>query len=83
MVKNSRKSYLYTTEKDRQIYRQEIIKMLKSNIIRISMSPYSSPCILVNKPDGSKRFCINFKKLNSKTVQDVFPLPRIDDILDR
>ena len=68
--------------KDEQMQRQEIEKLLKQGIIEESTSPWSSPIVLVRKKDGSVRFCIDFRKLNSITTKDAFPIPRIDDIFD-
>ena len=57
--------------------------MLKNNVISASQSPYSSPVLLVTKKDGSIRFCVDYRKLNSLTQKDAYNLPRIDDILDQ
>ncbi|KAK3889986.1 hypothetical protein Pcinc_006035 [Petrolisthes cinctipes] len=46
------------------------------------MSPWASPCLLIPKPDGSFRFCTDYRKVNQVTVQDSYPLPLIDDIID-
>ena len=57
--------------------------MLQNDIIEPSCSPWSSPCILVPKPDGSYRFCTDYRKVNSVTKTDSYPMPRIDDCIDR
>ena len=54
---------------------------LEANVIRPSHSPWSSPLVLVRKPDGSTRFCVDFRQLNDVTIGDSFPIPRIDDSL--
>ena len=66
----------------RQEVRQLLTEMLKNDIIQPSNSPWSSPIILVRKRDGSTRFCIDYRKVNSVTRKDAYPLPRLDDILD-
>jgi len=61
----------------------EVDYMLKHGIIQPSRSPWSSPCLLVPKDGGkSMRFCTDFRKVNSLTKTDCFPLPRIDDCID-
>ena len=45
-------------------------------------SPWASPVVLVAKKDGTKRFCVDYRHLNSITRMDTFPLPRVDDSLD-
>ena len=66
----------------RQEVRQLLNEMLKNDIIQPSNNPWSSPIILVRKRDGSTWFCIDYRKVNSVTRKDAYPLPRVDDILD-
>ena len=66
-----------------QYLKKEIEYMLKNKIIEPSNSDWSSPCILVPKPDGTYRFCTDFRKLNAVTKADSFPLPRIEDCIDK
>ena len=55
--------------------------MLKAKVIRRSNSPWSFPVVIVDKKDGSKRFCVDFRKLNQITKPNSYPLPLIDAIL--
>ena len=57
--------------------------MLDNDIIETSKSDWSSPCILVPKPDGTYRLCTDFRKVNSVTKTDSYPIPRIDDCIDK
>ena len=61
---------------------QLVEDMLDQGVIQHSSSPWASPVVLVKKKDGSHRFCVDYRRLNSVTKMDVFPLPRVDDTLD-
>ena len=66
----------------RQEMRTLLSEMLERDIIRPSNSPWASPVVLVKKKDGTSRFCIDYRKVNTVTRKDAYPLPRLDDLLD-
>lgn len=66
----------------REVMRREVEYLIQNGFAKKSNSPWSSPCVLVPKADGSLRFCTDFRKVNSVTVPDAFPLPRIEDCID-
>ena len=63
--------------------RKEIKYMLENNIIEHSQSSWASPSILVPKPDGSQRYCTDFRKVNSLSKTDSYPIPRMEDCIDK
>eukprot|EP00117_Sycon_ciliatum_P034902 scpid20142/ scgid26552/ Retrovirus-related Pol polyprotein from transposon 17.6; Protease; Reverse transcriptase; Endonuclease len=66
----------------RETCRKLVDDMLEQGVIEESVSPWSSPVVLVRKKDGSTRFCVDYRRVNAITVKDPYPLPRIDDTLD-
>lgn len=66
----------------------ELQKLLKEEVIQPSCSPWCSPILLVpKKPDATGkrkwRLCIDFRNVNTKTINDAYPLPNISDILEQ
>lgn len=62
--------------------REEIEQLLKNGQIEKSSSPWSFPVVVVLKKDGSLRFCIDYRKLNSVTKKDGYPVPNVGELLD-
>ena len=56
--------------------------MQEQGVIEPSSSPWPSPVVLVQKKDGTNRFCVVYHRLNEVTHKDLYPVPRIDDTID-
>lgn len=61
----------------------ELDKMLAEDIVEPSNSPWSSPIILIKKPDGGWRFCVDYRALNKVSLPDAYPLPFVSHTLDK
>ena len=70
----------YALKKEMDI---EVSEMLKADIIEPSISEYASSPVVVRKPDVSVRYCIDFRRLNAKTVVDAEPIPNQEVILNK
>ena len=68
-------------------YRDTVMKdlseMEEAGIIKQSTSEWASPIVLVPKKDGTLRMCVDYRKLNSVSEADAYPMPRIDELIDR
>ena len=64
-----------------QEVREHLNEMIEAGAIRPSKSPFSSNVVIARKKDGSIRFCIDYRKLNQRTVKDAYAIPRVDDTL--
>ncbi|KAL3967106.1 alpha-2-macroglobulin-like protein [Sarotherodon galilaeus] len=65
------------------VLQKEIKLMLDLGIIEVSSSEWCSPIVLVPKKDDTLRFCIDFRYLNAVSKFDPYPMPRVDDLLER
>ena len=63
--------------------KQYLLENLDKGFIEASQAPYASPTLFVKKPNGSLRFCVDFRKLNLLSRKDRYPLPLIDETLAR
>ena len=68
--------------KARKEVEQQVQELLVSKRIVPSTSAYGAPVLFVPKPDWSLRMCIDYRALNKLTLENKYPLPRIDDKLD-
>jgi hypothetical protein len=68
---------------EREIINGEVRAMLEAGVIRRSFSPYKSPVVLIKKKDKSYRFCVDYRKLNKKTIKDNYPIPMVQNIFRR
>jgi hypothetical protein len=74
----------YHTNAEERLAIKEIIREWKENgIVTETRSPYASPVMLVRKKTGENRLVIDYRRLNSQTIKDRYPLPRIDDLLEQ
>eukprot|EP01088_Endostelium_zonatum_P009160 TRINITY_DN2235_c0_g2_i1.p1 TRINITY_DN2235_c0_g2~~TRINITY_DN2235_c0_g2_i1.p1 ORF type:complete len:1400 (-),score=292.55 TRINITY_DN2235_c0_g2_i1:276-4475(-) len=69
------------SEKENEIVDKEVEELKATGIIEDSVSPWESPVVIVKKPDGSNRFCIDYRRVNKLVEKDSYPLPNIDVVM--
>lgn len=63
--------------------KRQLTDLLERGLIQPSKSPYGAPILFVRKANGKLRMCVDYRALNKLTVKNRYPLPRIDELLDR
>ena len=75
-------SYRYP-EEAKAIISEMLEDMEDRKIIERSTSAWLSPIVLVNKPDGSKRMCLDYRHVNKHLSTDIYPLPRLEELVEQ
>lgn len=78
----SRAPYRFSKFEEEECARQ-LKQYLSMQHIQPSKSPWGAPVLFARKKNGGLRFCVDYRALNDATVKDKFPIPRVDDLLDR
>jgi len=68
---------------EEQAVSKELSSLLSAGLLTPSKSPWASPLLLIRKKDGGHRIVMDYRKLNSLTKKDLYPIPCIDDTLKR
>jgi hypothetical protein len=63
--------------------KKQIDELLEKCYIRPSTSPWAAPVLFVEKKDGTRRMCIDYRALNEVTIKNKYPFPRIEDLFDQ
>ena len=61
----------------------QVTEMLEEGVIEPSTSDWAAPIVLVQKKDGILRFCMDHRKLNGQSKVDPYPMPRVDELIDK
>ncbi|WVZ80300.1 hypothetical protein U9M48_027790 [Paspalum notatum var. saurae] len=69
--------------KEQELIKENIDELLGKGFIQPSSSPWAFPVLFVDKKDGSRRMCVDYRALNDVTIKNKYPLPRIDDLFDQ
>ena len=78
----NRPMFRYSPQEVQEMNRQ-VSELLQAGMVTKSTSPFGAPILFVKKKDGTLRMCVDYRGLNKITIPNKYPLPRIDDLLDR
>ncbi len=70
-------------ERAKQLIANMLADMEDREIIERSTAAWLSPTVLVNKPDGTKRMCLDYRHVNKHLATDVCPLPRLEELVEQ
>jgi hypothetical protein len=63
--------------------KKQIDELSEKGYIRPSTSPWAAPVLFMEKKDGTRRMCIDYRALNEVTIKNKYPLPRMEDLFDQ
>jgi hypothetical protein len=78
----SKPTYRFSPKENDELKRQ-LADLFAKGFIQPSKSPYGAPVLFVRKKNGKMRLCMDYRELNRITVKNKYPLPRVDELLDR
>ncbi|KZR97200.1 Uncharacterized protein APZ42_008061, partial [Daphnia magna] len=82
-AKPQRSNPIRASYSERKIIAQKVEEFVRKGLARPSTSPWAASVVFVKKKDQDFRFCVDYRRINSVSKRNVYPLPRIDDVLDR
>jgi hypothetical protein len=77
----SKQPYRMSVEELKEL-KNQLTELEEAGYIRPSSSPWGSPVLFVQKKDGSRQMCVDYRSLNDVTVKNKYPLTRIEDLFD-
>jgi Reverse transcriptase (RNA-dependent DNA polymerase) len=66
-----------------QELKKQLNDLMEKGFIQPSVSPFGAPVLFVHKKEGALRLCVDYRALNKITIKNRYPLPRIEDLMDR
>ena len=82
-AKPVKQRYYPVSEKLEQVMHAELEKLKEAGIVEKSRSPWNSPVVMIKKPNGTHRMCIDLKAVNAISEKDAYPTPYMDVILNK